>query len=88
MKQTFIIKLNKKNKTVNGQNVYDFFRVSCKKKETALKYLKGWKQQAIEKGFESLYKCFFCEGAYYEIIETPDGYHETDVVLSGFMKDL
>lgn len=88
MKQTFIIELNKRNKIVNGQNVYDFFRVSCKKKETALKYLKGWKQQAIEKGFESLYKCFFCEDAYYEIIETPDGINEGDTVFSGFMKDL
>lgn len=44
--------------------------------------------QAIEKGLENLYKCFFVEGATFAIIATPDGVHETETVLSGYMKDL
>lgn len=53
-----------------------------------MKYLSGWKAQAVEKGLESLYKCFFVEGATYKIIATPDGVNRGETVLSGFMKDI
>lgn len=88
MKQTFIIKVNGRKDSPLFPKYYDFWRVGCKKKETALKYLKGWKQQAIEKGYEKLFKCFFVEGAQYEIVATPDGYNEAETVLSGYMNDL
>lgn len=88
MKQTFIIQVNGEKESPLFPKYFDFWRVGCKRKETALKYLKGWKKQAIEKGMESLYKCFFVEGATYQIIETPDGYNEGETVLSGQMKDL
>lgn len=88
MKQTFIIEVNGKDNEKLFPKYYDFWRVGCKRKETALKYLKGWKMQAIEKSLENLYKCFFVEGATFAIIATPDGVHETETVLSGYMKDL
>lgn len=86
-KQTYIIVLNK-DKIGDPSHVYDFFRVGCKRKETALRYLKNWKKQAIERGWKFLYPCFFCEGAKYEIIETPNGYDCETVVYSGYMSDL
>lgn len=87
MAQTFIIQVNKEKRSeLNG--LYDLWRVSCKKKETALRYLKNWKKEADEKGMHYLYRCFFCEGATYEIVATPDGYNETEVVLSGLMSNL
>lgn len=80
-KQTFII-------MVKAPSDQDFFRVGCKRAETALRYLKGWKQQALDKGLKSLYNVFFEEGATYSIVATPDGYHKTETVLSGKMCDL
>jgi len=66
----------------------DFNRVGVKKVETALRYLKSWKQQAVERGMEFLYRTLTRPDAHYEIIATPDGYHLGDVVASGMMKDL
>ena len=67
---------------------HDFNRVGVKKVETALHYLKSWKQQAVERGMEFLYRTLTHSDAHYEIIATPDGYNPGDVVASGMMKDL
>lgn len=88
MKQTFIIEVNGKNNNALFPKYHDFWRVGCKRKETALKYLAAWKRQAIENGLQSLYECLLIDGATYDIIATPDGVHETETVLSGYMKDL
>ena len=66
----------------------DFERVSVKKVSTALRYLKGWRKQAKEKGYTTLYTTLTRDDAHYEIIATPDGYHTENVVASGMMKDL
>ena len=66
----------------------DFNRVGCKRVETALGYLRGWRDQANERGLQLLYRTLTRPDAHYEIIATPDGYHEGDVVASGMMKDL
>lgn len=81
MKQTFIIK-------TFGGGKYDFHRVACKKLETCIKYLKSWKQQAKQKGYEFLYPDLLADDAHYKIISTPDGYHENEIVASGLMCDL
>lgn len=86
MKQTFIIEVNGLESPLFPK-YYDFWRVGCKRKETALNYLKGWKQQAIDNCCESLYKCFFVPGATYSIISTPENGAQ-DTVLSGLMEDL
>lgn len=101
MKQTFIIQhwygaptyIEAARKNLNegyAPEKYgtDFNRVGCKRKETALAYLANWKRQAIESGWEKLYRTLCRDDARYEIIATPDGYHLGDVVASGMMKDL
>lgn len=101
MKQTFVISTwygadsyiqAAKLEANNGYNPekygHDFSRVGVKKQETALSYLAGWKQQAIEKGLQFLYRTYCREDAQYEITSTPDGYNKKEVVASGFMKDL
>ena len=102
MKQTFIIKhwygaetyseaIRKQGLTDgNGNKVSgrDFDRVGVKRKETALRYLASWRMQARQRGCESLYATLCRDDARYEIIATPDGYTETEVVASGWMKDL
>lgn len=80
-KQTYIIHTSGGGKT-------DFYRVSCKKVETCLKYLKGWRDQAKEKGWNYLYKDLLSDDSTYKIISTPDGYHEKDLVASGFISEL
>jgi hypothetical protein len=72
----------------NKVSEHDFNRVGVKRKETALKYLAGWRQQAIQKGWIRTFATLCRDDARYEIIATPDGYHETEVVASGWMKDL
>lgn len=67
---------------------HDFNRVGVKRVETALKYLKGWRDQARECGWNFLYGTLLRDDAHYEIIATPDGYHCGNVVASGMMKDL
>lgn len=67
---------------------HDFNRVSCKRVSTALRYLAGWRRQAIERNLQWLYRTLCRDDAHYEIVATPDGYHETEVVASGMMKDL
>lgn len=67
---------------------YDFNRVSCKKVETALKYLANWKKEALERELFYLYPTLLREDAHYEIRATPDGYNETETVARGMMKDL
>lgn len=66
----------------------DFNRVSVKLVKTALRYLKGWRKQAKERGWTTLFATLTRDDAHYEIIATPDGYHCEDVVASGMMKDL
>lgn len=101
MKQTFIVKtwygaetyIQAAKKEVNNgyspENCgHDFSRLTVKKKETALEYLKGWKKQAIEKGWQFLYRTYCREDARYEIVSTPDGYNEEEIVASGWMRDL
>lgn len=101
MKQTFIIRhwygaqkyIEAARRNVNeGYNPEeygtDFNRVGVKKVETALRYLKSWKRQAIEWGMESLFRTLTRPDARYEIIATPDGYNLGEVVASGMMKDL
>ncbi len=74
----------------NGNKVseHNFDRVGVKRKETALKYLAGWRQQAKVSPWAFLHGTLVRDDARYEIIATPDGYHETEVVASGWMKDL
>ena len=67
---------------------HDFNRVSCKRLSTALRYLKGWRNQAREQGWEFLFSTLTRDDAHYEIISTPDGYNEDKVVAAGMMKDL
>lgn len=81
MKQTFIIK-------TSGGGREDFHRVGCKRVETALKYLKGWRLQAIGKGWDKLFTDLTASDASYKIIATPDGYNLGEVVASGFTADL
>lgn len=81
MKQTYIIK-------TWGGGSFDFYRVSCKKVDTCIKYLKGWKQQAKEKGYTYIFRNLLADDAHYKIIATPDGYNETETVASGLMLDL
>ena len=99
MKQTFIIQhwygaptyIEAARREINeGHNPekygYDFNRVGCKRLETALQYLRGWREQA--RSYSYLYGTLLRDDARYEIIETPDGYHLGKVVASGMMKDL
>lgn len=89
MKQTFLIEINRELAfTDKRADYYDFFRVGCKRVETAKRYLKGWVKQAKEKGCEFLYKGFFMEGATYIITATPDGYHKEYIAASGKIADL
>ena len=67
---------------------HDFNRVSVKLVKTALRYLKGGRKQAKERGWTTLFATLTRDDAHYEIIATPDGYHCEDVVASGMMKDL
>lgn len=84
MKQIFIVQINE----VTDGEYYNFFRLGCKRKETALKHLKGWIEQANSSELDRwLYRCFFKEGATYKIISTPDGSTEGDVVASGFCSE-
>ena len=89
--QTFIIKVFKDAETYSdalktGKD-YDFYRVACKKIETCRKYLKNWRKQAIEKGWQSLYRILTSDDGRYEIEATPNGY-SGEVVERGFIRDL
>lgn len=101
MQQTFIIKhwygaptyrdaIRSDKYDKDGRKVcdHDFDRVGVKRVDTALKYLKSWRRQAKEKGYVTLFATLLRNDARYEIVATPDGYHETEVVASGMMKDL
>lgn len=66
---------------------HDFNRVGCKRLQTALKYLKNWRKQAKERGWEYLYAVLIRDDARYEIRATPDGYHEEGVAAKGWMKE-
>lgn len=74
----------------NGDRIwnYDFYRVSCKRVETCKKYIKNWRKQVIERGEQFLFPSLAAEDGRYEIVATPDGYHEEGVVASGFIIDL
>lgn len=73
----------------NGETVdHDFNRVACKRASTALKYLAGWRKQAIEKNLQWLFRTLTRDDAHYAIIATPDGSTPTEVVAEGMMKDL
>lgn len=66
---------------------YGFYRLSCKKLSTALKYLKGWRQQAIDK-YSNLCQELTRDDAQYTIENTPDGINPEAIVAKGFTKDL
>lgn len=95
-KQTFIVEhwygaptYQEAERLSNRETIdYDFNRVGCKRVSTALKYLAGWRKQAIEKDLKWLYPTLTRDDAHYAIIATPDGYTETEVVAEGMMKDL
>ena len=72
----------------NPVSEHDFNRVGVKRKETALRYLAGWRKQAFRNGWTRTFATLCRDDARYEIIATPDGYHEEGVVASGWMKDL
>ena len=84
-KQTFIIQhwygagtyIEAARKSVNAYNPqeydHDFNRVSVKHVKTALRYLAGWRKQAIERGMQGLYRTLCRDDARYQIIATPDG---------------
>lgn len=77
-RQTFIIHINRREAD------HDFYRVSCKKIETAMRYLKNW----YEFGQENYcFRHFYRDGATYQIVETPNGYHEGAVVKEGLMNE-
>lgn len=75
---------NDDNKTI----VANFDRVTCKRATTARGYLAKWRKEALEQGLQWLFKTYCRDDAHYQIVATPDGYHETEVVLAGVMKDL
>lgn len=95
-KQTFIVEhwygaptSREASRLSNGKTIgYDFNRVGCKRVSTALRYLAGWRKQAIEKDLQWLCPTLTRDDAHYAIIATPDGYTETEVVAEGMMKDL
>jgi hypothetical protein len=62
--------------------------VACKQLKTALKYLANWRKQAKERGWTTLFATLTRDDARYAIEATPDGYHSTGIVASGWMKDL
>ena len=74
----------------NGNRIAerDFNRVSVKLVKTALRYLAGWRKQAKEHRWTTLFATLTRDDARYQIIATPDGYNETEVVAEGWMKDL
>lgn len=98
VQQTYIIKVwngadtyfEAGRKRSNGDRTCDadFHRVGCKRVETCKKYIKNWREQVIEKGWQSLFRSLAAEDGRYEIIATPDGYHEEGVVASGMIIDL
>lgn len=67
---------------------HDFDRVGVKTVKAALRYLKGWRRQAIARGLTRTFATLTRDDARYEIIATPDGYNGSEVVASGWMKDL
>lgn len=95
-KQTFIVEhwygaptYREAVRNSNGETVdYDFNRVGCRRASTALKYLAGWRKQAIENNLKWLFRTLTREDAHYAIVATPDGYTPTQVVAEGMMKDL
>ena len=100
-KQTFIIRhwfgaptyIEAARREVNeGHNPseydHDFNRVSVKQVKTALRYLKGWRDQALQRGWTTLFATLTRDDARYEIIATPNGYDGDEVVACGMMKDL
>lgn len=95
-KQTFIVKhwygaptSREASRLSNGETIdYDFNRVACKRVSTALRYLAGWRKQAIEKNLKWLFRTLTRDDAHYAIVATPDGYTETETVAEGMMKDL
>ena len=80
-KQTYII-------YTSGGGCSDFHRVSCKRVETCLKYIKNWKIQAKEKGWDYLFKDLLSDDARYKIVATPDGYNQTEIVATGLVSEL
>lgn len=89
--QTFIIKVFTDAETYSdalktGKD-YDFYRVGCKRIETCRKYIKNWRKQAIDRGFQRLYKSLTADNGRYEIEATPNGY-SGDVVERGFIADI
>lgn len=80
-KQTYLIR-------TFGGGKSDFYRVSCKQVKTCLQYLKGWREQAKEKGLVFLYPDLLSNDASYKVIATPDGYNETETVASGLISEL
>lgn len=74
----------------NGKKIaeHDFNRVSVKQLKTALRYLKGWRKQAKEQGWTTLFATLTRDDARYAIEATPDGYNSTGIVAQGWMKDL
>lgn len=95
-KQTFIVEhwygaptYREAVRNSNGKTVdYDFNRVGCRRASTALKYLAGWRKQAIENNLKWLFRTLTREDAHYAIVATPDGCTPTQVVAEGMMKDL
>lgn len=87
-RQTYIVKVWCNAPTWIDANPEDrdFYRVGCKKVETAIRYLKGWVKQS--EGYKSLYRYFFGKDARYEIIATPNGYDGDEIAASGLICQL
>lgn len=66
---------------------YDFYRVGVKRVKTCLRYLAGWRKQALENGWQSLYGTLCRDDGHYEIEDTSVSW-DGKVVASGMIKDL
>lgn len=93
MKQTFIVSCwagggSYLDAVKNGHD-HTFYRLACKKVETAKQYCKGWREQAkvIFSG-ASFCQHLTSEDAQYMIEDTPDGYHTGDFKEIGYIKNL
>lgn len=91
-KQTFIVKTwsgaDTYSEALEKDKPYDFYRLDCKMAATALEDLKKWKKKTEPIKWSSVHKDLWGDGAKYEIIATPDGCTETEVVYSGYTADL
>jgi hypothetical protein len=93
MKQTFIVSCwagggSYLDAVKNGHD-HTFYRLGCKRLETAKKYLKEWRKQALELYADAcFYKHLTSDDAQYIIEESNEDYPIGDVLENGYIKNL